>query len=347
MKITAKIRKRFNLVFKILLIALVYLFLFFELANHKQNIWGEFTNNTSNIIMKYFWAALLLMPINWLIESVKWQFLIRKIEAVKLKDAYQAVLAGTAISIFTPNRIGDYLGRIFILKKGDRLDGTVATIAGNLSQLLITIIMGSFAIFYFMETININYLHVDSLLVLLLRILLVIINTLLIIVFFKFPLLENRLNKHFEIYKYPIIRHFNLLAEFKTSELLKILLLSTFRFLIYSIQFLLLFKAFQVNLAFGEGLLIVFLIFFGITIVPSIAVAELGIRGLISIFVFNILWNNSSQVETLETAIVSATSLLWLINLAIPALLGGLFIFNLRFIRKTDEINFQKETKEK
>jgi hypothetical protein len=130
----------------------------------------------------------------------------------------------------------------------------------------------------------------------------------------------------------------NLLADYKTKELINVLLFSLLRFMVYSFQFYLLFQAFHIDLGFIEGILFVFLIFFGITIIPSIALAELGIRGIISIFIFNILWADILLGDDIETSLVSATSLLWLINLAIPAIIGGLFIFKLRFLRKSDEI---------
>lgn len=347
MKISAKIRKRINLVFKIILVSLVYIFLFVELANHKQDFWRQITHNTSSFTTYYLWMALLLMPVNWLIESIKWKFLVKKIENVPLWDAIQAVFAGTAISIFTPNRIGDYLGRIFILKKGDRLDGTVATITGNLSQLLVTLVMGSVSFIYFLNLINEHYLTWSPLMIFILKAFIIIVIVILIFAFFSFPQIEYRINKNFEIYKYPFLRHLNLLAEFKSSDLIKVLFLSLLRFLVYSFQFYLLFKAFQINMNFGEGMLIVFLVFLGITIVPSIAVAELGVRGIIVLFIFNILWNNDLKLETFEVSMISATSLLWFINIALPALIGGLFIFNLRFIRKSDAFVINDESLEK
>ncbi len=290
--------------------------------------------NASDSYLTFLTFALLLMPINWLIESIKWKFLIKKIEHVKLKDAIQAVFAGTAISIFTPNRIGDYLGRIFILKKGDRLDGTVATITGNLSQLLITILMGSIALIYFSEEIVVNFLKWQSYWIIVLKLLVIAINISLLIVFFKFPALEKRLNRNFEIYKYPIIKHLNILAEYRMDELVKVLSFSLLRYLIYSTQFYLLLFAFKIDLTVIDGMMVVFLIFFGITIIPSIAVAELGVRALITLFVFQLI-GQFSQTE-FEFGLVAATSTLWLINIALAALIGGVFIFNLKFIRKTD-----------
>jgi len=333
-KISAKIRKSINLVFKILLVSLVYLFLFFELSKHHAQFKQEWSNITSNNTWLLITFSLLLMPVNWLVESVKWQSLIRKVERVKLKDAIQAVFAGTAISIFTPNRIGDYLGRIFILEKGDRLDGTVATITGNISQLIITILMGSISLFYFTQTIIIDFLEWSAYWIIIFRILILFIGFVLIMIFLKFPVIENQLNQRFELFKYPILRHLNLLAEYRRSDMATVLVLSFIRYLVYSLQFYLLLLAFNIELQIMDGFMVVFLIFFGFTIVPSIAVVELGIRAIITLLIFRIIGQYTDT--SYEMSLVSTTSLLWFINIALPALIGGVFIFNLRFIRKND-----------
>ena len=326
---------------------MVYLFLFFELSQNHQNLWQEISSEINNITATYFWLAFILMPFNWLIESLKWQFLIKRVENIGLTKAYQAVLAGTAISIFTPNRIGDYLGRIFILEKGDRLDGTVATIVGNLSQLLITIIMGSLAIFYYLNDIIIyfspNYLDFS----IYLKFIIVIIIMSILYIYFEFPKIEKKINDKFELHKYPIIRHLNLLSELTKRELSITLLFSFLRFLIYSTQFYLLFLTFNIQLNLIDGMLIVFLIFFAFTIVPSIAVAELGIRGIITIFIFNTLLTSQMSNDNSETILISISSLLWLINIAIPSIVGALFILKLRFIRKSDEMLFNNKAEHK
>ncbi|MCK5776275.1 MAG: flippase-like domain-containing protein [Bacteroidales bacterium] len=323
---------------------MVYLFLFFELSQNHQNIWQEISSGMNKITPTYFWLAFILMPFNWLIESIKWQFLIKKIENIGLIKAYQAVLAGTAISIFTPNRIGDYLGRIFILEKGDRLDGTVATIVGNLSQLLVTIIMGSLAIFYYLNDIIMYFLPNYINFSIYLKFIIIIINISVLYIYFQFPKIEQKLNKKFELHKYPIIRHLNLLSELTIKELSITLAYSFLRFLIYSTQFYLLFLTFNIQMNLIDGMLIVFLIFFAFTIVPSIAVAELGIRGIITIFIFNTLWTSQINNGNTETILISISSLLWLINIAIPSIVGTLFILKLRFLRKSDEIYFNNKT---
>lgn len=300
-----------------------------ELKEHQeqfdfQNIWNSGFKN-----LKFILLALILMPANWLIESIKWQFLIKKVENVKLGSSIKAVFAGTAISIFTPNRIGDYLGRIFILKKGDRIDGTIATIVGNLSQLLMTILMGGISLVYYSNSIA-QHLFGNNDIRVFAIVLVFIILVGLILLFFNFPLIEQSIYNRFNLHKVPVLKHINLLSEYNKKDLFKVLILSLSRYLVYSIQFYLLLLAFDVQLSIIDGLMIVSLIFFSLTVIPSVAVAELGLRALVTMTIFEIIGGGSNS----DLALVSATSILWLINIALASLIGGIFIFQLKFFRK-------------
>ena len=344
MKVSAKIRKRFNLLFKILLVSIVYSFLFFELGQHWTQLNHENFFNLNNHEWGLVLIALMLMPLNWFVESLKWRYLIQKIEKLTALESIKAVFAGTAISIFTPNRVGDYLGRVFILKKGDRLDGIVATIVGNLSQLLVTVLLGLVSFFYFMDHITELYFHWSPLFTVVFRLVIVLIALGLLMLFLNFPALEKRFNSRLELHKYPILKHLNFLSEFSRSQIVNTLLLSLLRYLIYSLQFFILFRAFQVELPLFEGFLMIFLIFFGITVVPSIAVAELGIRAIITLLVFEII--GQQMPAHAEISLINATSVLWLMNIALAAIIGGIFIFNLRFFRKSDLVEPEEKATE-
>jgi hypothetical protein len=67
----------------------------------------------------------------------------------------------------------------------------------------------------------------------------------------------------------------------------------------------------------------VWLIFWAMAIVPTIAIAEIGIRGETALFFL-------APLSTNHFGIVSSTLLLWLINLIIPALIGCLFVFKMK-----------------
>ena len=113
------------------------------------------------------------------------------------------------------------------------------------------------------------------------------------------------------------------------------LLLSLLRYLVFSLQFYLLLKAFDLNLPYLKAMMLIGLVYLLVTIIPTIALSELGVRGSVSLFVFAIylepLGNWSDQAAL---AVASASTILWLINLAFPALLGVLFVYSLRFFRK-------------
>jgi hypothetical protein len=92
---------------------------------------------------------LFLMMVNWALETVKWQYLIGKVERIGFLEALQAVLAGVSISSFTPNRVGEFFGRVYSLKQASRIEGILITLVGSVSQLLVTVIAGSMAMLVF------------------------------------------------------------------------------------------------------------------------------------------------------------------------------------------------------
>ena len=71
------------------------------------------------------------------------------------------------------------------------------------------------------------------------------------------------------------------------------------------------------------------LTYFVMTAIPTIAITELGVRGSVAVYFIGLLTANVSNI-------FMASSMLWLINLAVPALIGVVFIFQLRFFRKSD-----------
>ncbi len=333
MKFSAKIRKRINTTLKILLVVLVYVVLFFQLKNYDWSIWQH-----DNLFAEH-WLFLgilvfVMMFANWGVESVKWQYLMQKVENIRLWTALKAVFVGMAISIFTPNRVGDYLGRVFILSRGDRLDGIVATIVGNLAQLLVTLVMGSFGLIFFANEINTSLLHLNEGGVIALKILAILIDIGILYIYFNTAYLEHAFMQRFKLHRYPVVKHLHMLGRFSKPDLAKILLMSFGRYMIYATQYYLLFKAFGMPLQYGEGLLLVSVLFFTLTIVPTVAVAELGVRGVLSVYVVEWLFANSIG----SVPLIAASSALWMINIALPALIGGLFVVDLKFVRTTNNI---------
>ena len=103
-----------------------------------------------------------MMFVNWFLEALKWRFLISKIEKVSILRSLRAVFSGITVSAFTPNRIGEYGGRIFCLEKADRIKGALITVIGSMAQLITTIIFGLIGLLYLPSLLpNLNILFTN------------------------------------------------------------------------------------------------------------------------------------------------------------------------------------------
>jgi hypothetical protein len=72
--------------------------------------------------------------------------------------------------------------------------------------------------------------------------------------------------------------------------------------------------------------LITWLIFWIMAILPTIAIAEIGIRGEAALFFL-------APLSTNYLGIVSSTFMLWFINLIIPSLIGCLFVYKMKLYK--------------
>ena len=96
-----------------------------------------------------FWLVIFLMFVNWGIEAIKWQLLIKHIQQFSFFRSFKSVLSGCSVTMLTPNRVGEYGGRILYVKEDNRIKAISLTIVGSISQLLVTMIMGCFGLFFF------------------------------------------------------------------------------------------------------------------------------------------------------------------------------------------------------
>src|SRR6218665_2481360 len=99
-------------------------------------------------------AVMLLMVVNWSIETVKWKLAVQWVQRIDFSTALKAVLSGVSFSVTTPNRVGEYLGRILYMEEGKRLKAISLTITGSISQLIITLGMGLAGLFILQANIE-------------------------------------------------------------------------------------------------------------------------------------------------------------------------------------------------
>jgi uncharacterized membrane protein YbhN (UPF0104 family) len=234
-----------------------------------------------------------------------------------------------------PNRVGDYLGRVFVLKKADRLQAVLATIIGSIAQLITTILFGSIALLmffpkYYDVSDQLNIWFYSGLILAVLMMLFAIVFSFLNFASFSDIIKRISGRGYRRIKKYARV-----FSWYSAKDLLHVLLLSILRYLVFSLQFYLLLLAFQVQLPYAAAMVLIGLVYLIMTVIPTIALTELGVRGSVSLLVFAIYFKALDAWSTQTSlSVVSSTTMLWLINIAFPALIGIIFVYSLRFFRK-------------
>ena len=273
-----------------------------------------------------WWLVVLLMPLNWGIEARKWQLALRPIGGIRYRDAFRAIFTGTTMASFTPNRMGEYLGRLLYIKEGKRIASISLTIVCSIAQLLITLLagLGGLLYLYYFQRGPVSSAHLGFWLNALLGLTAVLLASLTII-YFRLSWLLGKLSK---IPRWG--RHLDpvkVLENFELRILLRILFLSFVRYWVFIVQYALLFPLFGVVLSFGQvagGMSVVFLV---MAVVPTFTfLTELGIR-----------WEAGIQVLELFSAnaigIFATSFAIWVINLIIPALVGSLLILSIKLFK--------------
>jgi uncharacterized membrane protein YbhN (UPF0104 family) len=280
------------------------------------------------------WISVLMI-VNWGIESLKWQFLISKIEKISFLKSFEAVLSGISVSVFTPNRVGEWFGRVFILEKSNPWKGVFITMIGSFSQLLITIIVGAFCLLFYIPTyfkgveIYSDYLYYGIVL------LVIIIISTLVLIFLNVTALPAFMSHMIKKRFIHFNEYFSVISKFTTFDLSTVLLLSFLRYCVFTLQFYLFLMTYSVEIPLVHGLMIIAVVFLIMTAIPTVTLAELGVRGSVSLYFIGLYFERFSvQTDEINLGIISSSSSLWLINLAIPAILGTFFVYRLRFFRK-------------
>ncbi len=265
----------------------------------------------------FLWICIILMPVNLLLEAKKWQILAGSAQPLSYRGAMASYLGGIAFSLVTPNRLGEYPGRLLYLKRKNTLRLVSVSVLGALTQMLTLFVFGTIGLVYF----NLNFYHPFALVLLVISAMITII---LGIAFWRFetwlPFIERiKWLRRFRVYK-------TLLKRFSSRQQLTILTISLLRYSIYTAQYLFLLYYMNVNMPAFDGYWMSALFFWVITVIPSITLVELGERGQVGLYLFHHFSENT-------VGILVATVGIWLINLVLPAILGSILLLRMRFLR--------------
>jgi hypothetical protein len=285
---------------------------------HIKNSWQQYP----------FWIVFTLMFVNWGIEARKWQLQIAPLERFSFLKSFKAVLAGCSITMLTPNRIGEYGGRIMYVEEQHRLRAIPLTILGSISQLTITMLMGSIglSVLKYGSIVSrstfssISWLLSDGLYAISL-----VVTVILLLLYFRVHFLIIWISKIEFLQKFT--SYVEVLDTFSGKQLLRILFLSFLRYMVFILQYMLLLQVMEVGIAYPVSFLLLTIFYLLMAVAPTIGFTELPIRAVTSVWLFELFSRNIVGIQ-------AATFGIWLINLVLPAVLGSLLIFSIKIMKE-------------
>ena len=254
-------------------------------------------------------AVFLLLPLNLFLESAKWRLIVSKTEVISQANAFKAVLAGFASGFFTPNRTGEFLGRIVFMQKIHRKIGVVYSVINSLTQNMILVVCGLPAaiVYYIVVKKRITpdiemYLYAITCILLL-----------LLIFYFTLPVLaKTKIWRRYLAFSSDI-------RLYSHKDLAQILSFSLIRYALFCTQFYAMLYFFGVELEWWQAFIAIPANYLFVTFTPSLAFAEAAVRSSYAVIFIGAF---SQQLA----GIAFAGFALWFVNFGIPMLAGSLIL---------------------
>lgn len=275
-----------------------------------------------------FWLVILLMPLNWGLESLKWQMLMHRLQPFSFVSALKSVLAGCSVTMLTPNRIGEYGGRVLFVEPVNRVQAISLTIVGSLSQLLVTLIAGAAGMVflrYFSQEVGAQMKIVPDFLGNFLIVLSGVVALLTAMLYWKISWLMIWIGRWKWVKK--IQPHIAAISAFNNATLWKLFSVSVLRYIVFVLQYVWMLQVMEVEVGFVTSFAMITVFYIIMALAPTIGFIELPLRLSVLGLIYQLVSNN-------ELGVSSAALGVWFINLVIPAILGSLLILRVRVIKE-------------
>ncbi len=309
-----KIKQFFFVLMKLSIVVGAFCFIYSKIIENKNlefNKFVSFLYKNDTFSLKNTIILIVLSLLNWFFEILKWQQLVNIVKPISFKSALEQSLGGLTASLITPNRIGDYGAKAIYYTKTLRTKIVLLNLLGNMAQMTITTILGGvgFILFVNRYQLDINYRKVASVGALILLIGLIA--------------LFSMTQKRFKIKGFSIASLLNFIKLIPLKVHGLNLGWSLIRYLIFSFQFYYLLTVFGVNINYDEAMIVITSMYLLASIVPTISIFDMVIKGSIAVFLF-------SYLDVNELIVLSITTLMWLLNFVIPSLFGSYFVLNFK-----------------
>ena len=260
------------------------------------------------IIPSYQWGILLfLMCFNFFIESVKWKIAVASTNPISIVKSIQSVFVGQAFAFFTPNRIGEFVGRTLFLETGNKMMGMAQMAWAAYAQLLVTICVGVLAIY-----LNLSFYGMTDWFWWV-KMLSPGIGLLAIFLFF---------------YKNEWKGKLQFLNRLQIDNPIKwkLLLLSLLRYTVFMLQYVWVAGMLKMNIDLFSLVFSIAILFLCLSILPTISITELVVRGQVLLFLLAPFYDQKMMI-------IALSSLIWAVNFLFPAIIGSFLLLSYRLKR--------------
>jgi hypothetical protein len=315
-----------NLILKFLILAGTS-WAFYNQTLGKENIdevWRTFVNQTSEGHLGWLLLAVILLPMTYQIEIWKWELAIARIVQPTRLQIIKSILAGTALSFWTPGQIGDYGGRLLFLETKKKWEVALATGVGNIAQQVAVITLGGFGVAYYLF----SHSEITGYALWIIISLYLAIMAFNWLIYFNVEMLIPILKK---------IRLFNekneaalkTLSDFPSETLWTLLLHAAFKFLIYSFQYYCFLQFFGIYGGFTQLYLLILADYAIQMVLPIPPFLRLILRGEVAIAIWSAFSHNA-------IAILAASYSVFTLNVLLPSLFGLGLMMNANILKSFD-----------
>ena len=316
-----KTKQFFFVLIKLSVVAGAFYFIYQKLTNNDQldfSVFVDFLSKNDHFTLKNIVFVLFLTIFNWFFEVLKWRKLVSFVKKISFKESLEQSLGALTASIFTPNRIGEYGAKAIYYPKQFTKRIILLNLLGNMSQMLITTIFGVFGFLIFVNKYNVEISFFK------LSRLLIIVFIIIAIAIFGWQ--QNK----FHIKGFSIDRIKDYIKTIHLKIHLLNFLYALIRYLIFSFQFYVLLSLFDIPLTYFEGMIIISSMYLLVSIIPSIFIFDVVIKGSVAVYLFSFVGAN-------ELTILVIVTIMWLLNFVLPSVFGSYYVLNFKWINPDEQ----------
>lgn len=315
--ISIKYKRFWFLVIKLSIIVGAGYFIYQHTFFNKQLPITLLLEQVRTFLLKTAWiipALIGMSALNWILEIYKWKTLVGSFQNISFYEASKQSLGSHTLALITPFKLGEYGGKSLYYPSYHRNKIWVLSLAGNIAQMLITVLFGIIGFVYFVRTYDME-IHVHRLR----RIAYIIAASFL---FLFAGTQSGRGNKKGSYYK----RLVKFTKKQPRERIVTVFFLSLLRYIVFSHQFYFLLLVFGLEIPYQTAMIVIFTMYFLAMLLPTLSLFDFVIKGSVAVYLFSFLELNT-------TYIFSITTLMWLLNFALPALVGGIFVLGFKPVK--------------